>query len=112
MRIKEASYNTIKEELESAICEYMEENELDFSSDIDVHRAKDDVVNDDWYMIGYYQCDQWLIKHDVTVWEAIAFVMEYEKEHYGASRVYTNSEDTVNMIAYIIGQDVDIKKPA
>ena len=110
--MNETSYNTIKAEIESVIFEYIEENNLDPTNDEDVDTAREAVTNEPYYVIGYWQCEQWLVDHDVTPWQAIAFVNDYEKDHFGESRQYKNAETVVNMIAYIIAWDVRSKEIA
>ncbi len=67
-----------------------------------------DLFNTDYYIIGYYQAEQWLKEHDISVFEGIEFVQDYERDNFGNDgiRNYTNAEQLVNMITYIIGYDV------
>ena len=63
--------------------------------------------NEDYYLIGYYNCEQWLKQHDVSAFEAINDIVEYEQDNFG--EVYTkldNSESVVNMYAYILGEQI------
>ena len=80
--------------------------ENSFSSmDEDLHHK---LFNEDYYIIGYYKAEQWLKKHNLNVFEAIAFVEDYERENFGddAVRSYTDAEKLVNMMVYIIGLDL------
>lgn len=97
--------NSIKQELE----EYIEENlnrfdEYETESD-EIHFS---LFNEDYYIIGYYQAEQWLKKHNVSVFEGIQFAQDYERENFGddAVRNYDNAETLVNMIVYIIGEEL------
>lgn len=67
-----------------------------------------DLFNTDYYIIGYYQAEQWLKEHDISIFEGIEFVQDYERDNFGNDgiRNYTNAEQLVNMITYIIGYDV------
>jgi len=93
---------TIKEELKT----YIEDNIKDIDChDEDLHH---ELFNVDYYIIGYYQAEQWLKEHDISVFEGIQFVQDYERENFGddAVRTYDNAEKLVNMIVYIIGEEL------
>lgn len=63
--------------------------------------------NEDHYMIGYYNCEQWLKGHDISAFEAIGDIQEYENDNFG--EIYTkldNSETVVNMYVYIQGEEL------
>ena len=63
--------------------------------------------NEDYYIIGYYNCTQWLISHNVDPFEAVQICIEYEIDNFGEwSNRYDNSESTVNMLVYIYGEEV------
>ena len=65
-----------------------------------------ELFNSDYYIIGYYQAEQWLIKH-TGVFNAIGIVQEYENSNFGEVNTdLSSSEAIVNMIAYIGGEDV------
>ena len=94
--------NSIKTELKK----YIEENIKDIDChDEDLHYH---LFNEDYYLIGYYQCEQWLKEHDISVFEGIEFVQDYERENFGndSVRTYDNAEKLVNMIVYIIGEEL------
>ena len=40
-----------------------------------------ELFNVDYYIIGYYQAEQWLSKHDISVFAGIKFVQDYEKNN-------------------------------
>ena len=93
---------SLRDELNKYVMESCVE---DFSStDEDLHHK---LFNKDYYIIGYYKAEQWLKKHNLNVFEAIAFVQDYERDHFGydAVKSYTDAEKLVNMIVYIIGQE-------
>jgi hypothetical protein len=62
--------------------------------------------NEDYYIIGYYQASQWLKRHDLDPFEAIEICQQYEIDNFGESKIYNNSETTVNMLAYILGEEL------
>lgn len=64
-----------------------------------------DVFNTDYYIIGTYQAEKELEAYGV--FEAIRLVQDYEMEQFG--EVYTDlsePEKLINMVYYIIGDDV------
>ena len=64
-----------------------------------------EVFNTDYYIIGTYQAKKALEEYDV--FDAIEKVQTYEKNNFG--EVYTdlsNPEKLVNMLYYIIGEEV------
>lgn len=62
--------------------------------------------NEDYYIIGYHNATEWLKEHNMDVFEAIGICQEYEKDNFGEARVYDNSEATVNMLVYVIGEEL------
>tara|TARA_R100000951_G_scaffold71034_2_gene59918 strand:+ start:2640 stop:2993 length:354 start_codon:yes stop_codon:yes gene_type:complete len=63
--------------------------------------------NEDYYLIGYYNCSEWLKKHDIDTYEAIAICQDYELEMFGEFQTrYDNPETTVNMLVYIYGEEL------
>lgn len=69
----------------------------------DLHNA---LFNIDYYMIGYYQANQWLKKHDIDAFDCIDYVQEYETNNFGETCTKVNSESMVNMLVYIIGEEM------
>ena len=86
--------DTIKENLKY-------DNEY-LSKDIDdIHF---DLFNSDYYIIGYYNAEQWLKNN---VFQVIEFIKEYEQDNFGeVTTDFSNSENVVNMYVYIIGEQL------
>lgn len=64
-----------------------------------------EVFNTDYYIIGNYQAREALKEYDV--FEAIDFVMNYEKVNFGeVTTDISDPERLINMVYYIIGEDV------
>ena len=64
-----------------------------------------EVFNTSYYIVGVYKAKKALEEYDV--WEAIEKVQTYEKDNFG--EVYTDLSDPeklVNMLFYIIGEEV------
>ena len=74
---------------------------------LDVNDIHHHLFNESYYIIGYYNAEQWLLKHGLSAFAAIAIVKEYEVGNCGG--LYTdisNSEKVVNMLAYIYGEEL------
>ena len=98
--------NSIKEELRIYLNNFI--NDLRGEKLFDAHELHHQAFNMDYYIIGSYQAEQWLKKHDVSVFKAINFVQDYEREMFGADAVrgYDNAETLVNMLVYIVGEEI------
>ena len=94
---------SIKVELIEHIEEYINDNDI---SDIDLGDLHNSIFNEDYYIIGYYNAEQWLKRHSISVFEGIRFCQEYEEQNFGECRQYDNAEQLVNMITYIIGEEL------
>ena len=87
---------TIKNELLSHIEDYNNEDKNHFT-----------MFNEDYYIIGYYQAEDWLKKHDLGTFEAIRICNEYEEENFGEIQTtFDNAETLVNHLVYWYGQEL------
>ena len=65
------------------------------------------LLNEDYFIIGYYQAEQWLKKDNGSVFEAIETIREYEQSNFGqVSTDLSSSENVANMLAYILGEEI------
>ena len=96
---------TIKTELQEYIIEEMQNYNYN-KIDTDLHDLHGDLFNTNYYIIGYYKCEQWLKHHNVNIFDGINFVQEWENDNFGECKQYTNAEELVNMIVYIIGEEI------
>lgn len=63
--------------------------------------------NANYYIIGYYNAEQWLKYHDVSAFEATGECIDYERETFGeVHKTYDDAETTVNMYVYIKGEEL------
>tara|TARA_B100000900_G_scaffold291178_2_gene250014 strand:+ start:131 stop:481 length:351 start_codon:yes stop_codon:yes gene_type:complete len=96
-------YDQIKNEL----LDYIENNNLTLSEalqDDDLHYK---VYNSDYFVIGYYNAEQWLIKEDRNyTFEVLGYVQEQEEKALGSIEKIDNAERLVNLYAYWIGYEV------
>jgi len=62
---------------------------------------------DEWhFIIGYRRAENWLTLHDISPFEAIGIVKDYQEENFGETDLdYSSSESVVNMLAYILGEE-------
>ena len=69
----------------------------------DLHSA---LFNTDYFIIGYYNAEQWLI-NNVGIFQAIETIREYENNTFGeVTTDFSSSEKVVNMYSYIIGEEI------
>ena len=95
---------TVKEELASHIIDRINDGVLTNDNKEDWHFH---AFNEDYYCIGYYQCSEWLERHNIGEFEAAGICTQYEIDNFGeCSKVYDNSEKAVNMLAYIYGEEL------
>lgn len=65
--------------------------------------------NEDYYIIGYWNASQWLKKHDIDAFDAIAEVAEYQESEFGEITLNPgdyNSETIVNNLVYFYGYEL------
>ncbi len=94
-----------EEVIKDYLLEYLKDNELTIN-DEDIH---DIVFNQDYFIIGYYKAQQWLIdeRGNNKTFEVLKYVMEQEKDYFGSiETVYDNAETLVNNYAYWLGYEV------
>lgn len=98
---------TIKTELKEHLNDYIL-NSFKWSDIVeDAYELHFQAFNQDRYIIGYYQAEQWLKKHNISVFEAIQFCQDYEIEQFGEYyKRYDNAESLVNMMTCIIGEEL------
>jgi hypothetical protein len=95
---------SIKTELANYILDAINDDVINNQNRDDWHN---DLFNMDYYIIGYYDAGQWLIKHNLAIFGAIGVCQEYEKNTFGEQlKVYNNAETTVNMLVYIYGEEL------
>jgi len=97
-------YDEIKQEL----FDYIENNDLTLSKalqDDDLHYY---VYNQDHFIIGYYNAEQWLINEHGTnyTFEVLEYVQEQSEVMLGTIEKIDNAEKLVNLYAYWLGYEV------
>jgi len=77
----------------------------DVGLDNDINELHHYLINEDYFIIGYYQARKWLEKE--SVFECIEKVKEYEKSNFGeVSTDFSNEEQTANMLAYVLADEI------
>ena len=90
----------MREEARAAIIEALKDGYSGHYCDL-----HNEVFNTDYYIIGTERAKEALTEYGV--WDAIEKVQEYEKDNFGG--IYTDLSDPeklVNMLYYIIGEEV------
>ena len=63
------------------------------------------LLNQDYFIIGYYKAEQWLKKD--SIFNAIETIKEYEQNNFGeVTTDLSSSESVANMLAYILGEEI------
>ena len=97
------NYPIIKKELASTILAYIEDKYINNDNIESWHQI---VFNTDYYIIGYFEAENWLKNVGLNAFEAIEIVRDYELENFGEFTTKVDSEKIVNMIAYIFGEEL------
>jgi len=79
------------------------------SSDVGLDQHISDLhhylLNEDYFIIGYYRAEQWLKKD--SIFNAIDKIKEYEQNNFGeVTTDLGSSESVANMLAYILGEEI------
>jgi len=70
------------------------------------------LFNEDYFVKGYYQAEQFIKENDLNSFKLIQFCQEQEKDNFGEiQNTFDNAEKLVNHYAYWRGQELmyDIK---
>jgi len=68
----------------------------------DLHNT---LFNEDYYLIGRYEAEQWLNK--VGIFHAIDVIKEYEQDNFGqVTTDLSEAERVCNMFVYIVGEEL------
>jgi len=91
------------------LLQYLEDNDLTIKEVIEDEDLHSKVFNEDHYIIGYYNAEQWLINEHGTnyTFEVLSYVQEQEREQLGeVETTFDNAETLVNHYAYWLGYEV------
>ena len=92
-----------KKELVSTIIDAINDNRL---NDKPVNEMHHEVFNTDYFIIGHYEAEQWLIKNG-GVFHAVETIKEYEQNNFGEVNTdLSQAEKVCNMYVYILGEEI------
>jgi len=95
--------NKTRAELLNTILDAAKDGRL---TDIPVSDIHHEVFNTDYFIIGRYQAEQWLIDN-YGVFAAIDTIQEYEQMHFGeVNTKLGEAEHVCNMLVYILGEEI------
>lgn len=75
----------------------------------DIEELHFHAFNESMYIIGHYQCEVWLNEHDVTAFDAIEKIIEWENEIFGEVTLKPediNPERVTNLYVYVLGEEL------
>ena len=92
----------LKEDVKEYIIDQLQD---DVGLDQNINDLHHYLLNEDYFIIGYYQAEQWLKKD--SIFNAIEKIKDYEQSNFGeVSTDLSNSENVANMLAYILGEEI------
>jgi hypothetical protein len=93
---------TLKEDVKNYIIQQLND---DVGLDQNINDLHHYLLNEDYFIIGYYQAEQWLKKD--SIFNAIEKIKDYEQTNFGqVSTDLSSSENVANMLAYILGEEI------
>ena len=94
----------MKESIKQELTEHLNDTieNLDSTDEIHFH-----AFNEDHYIIGYYNAEQWLEKHNIKTFEGIEICNQYEEDNFGEIQTtFTDAEQLVNHLVYWYGLEL------
>ena len=94
----------LKEDVKDYIIQQLND---DVGLDQNINDLHHYLLNEDYFIIGYWEAEQWLKKDNSSIFEAIEKIKDYEQSNFGeVSTDLSNSENVANMLAYILGEEI------
>ena len=103
------------EEIKQHFLDYVKDNYTNLKEALEDEDLHHKVFNEDYYIIGYYQAEQWLIEDGKNnfnnsqnmTFDVLGYVMEQEEIHLGEIHtVIDNAETLVNHYTYWLGREI------
>lgn len=95
------------DEIKNELLDYVENNNLTLSKALQDDDLHFNVYNSDYFIVGYYNAEQWLTKDDRNyTFEVLGYVQEQEENEFGTIEKIDNAERLVNLYAYWLGYEV------
>ena len=77
----------------------------DVGLDNDINDLHHYLINEDYFIIRYYQARKWLEKE--SIFEAIEKIRDYEQSNFGeVTTDFSDEEQTANMLAYVLADEI------
>jgi len=106
-------FNTIskegKEEILDVIIERLRNDYKSSDTIDDICELHNECFNEDYFLIGYWKCEQWLKNNTQGIFSTIALIKDYENDIFGegeSNTDFANAENVLNMLIYIIGEEI------
>ena len=94
--------NILKQDVKDYLIQQLQD---DVGLDNDINDLHHYLINEDYFIIGYYQARKWLEKE--SVFEAIEKIKDYEQSNFGeVTTDFSDEEKTANMLAYILADEI------
>tara|TARA_R100001509_G_scaffold131872_1_gene85261 strand:+ start:114 stop:407 length:294 start_codon:yes stop_codon:yes gene_type:complete len=90
----------MKNSIKTELLEHINESQKDGL------KTHDEMFNQDYYIIGYYQSSQWLKEHGLGELEAANICYEFQRSHIGEVTTFDNTETLVNHLVYWYGLEL------
>ena len=92
----------LKQDVKNYIIDQLKDN---VGLDQHISDLHHNLLNQDYFIIGYYKAEQWLKKD--SIFNAIETIKEYEQSNFGeVTTDLSSSESVANMLAYILGEEI------
>lgn len=100
--MKTMNLNT-ERELKNTIIDAIKDGRLDGKDVTEFHY---EIFNTDYFIIGRYDAEQWLINNG-GIFNAIETIKDYEQDNFGeVSTDLSEAEKVCNMYVYILGEEI------
>ena len=94
--------NILKQDVKDYLIQQLND---DVGLDNDINDLHHYLINQDYFIIGYYQARKWLEKE--SVFEAVEKIKNYEESNFGeVTTDFSDEEKTANMLAYILADEI------
>lgn len=95
--------NETRNELKQCIIDAINDGRL---IDKPVNEMHNEVFNTDYFIIGRYDAEQWLINNG-GIFNAIEEIKQYEQDNFGEVNTdFSEPEKVCNMYVYILGEEI------
>ena len=91
------------EPMQQAVLDHALSNLEDCGLDKDGSELHNTLFNEDYFIIGHYQAQQFL---GDQAFRAITYVQDYENDNFGQVSTEITDEKIANMFAYIAGEEI------